>query len=180
MPSPQDLDERSRGSFHPSRSAGAALRIAVEIALPPVFKVSSRENGRFVVRHVLHKSSPLFLNADDAPGRAVWTERVTHWIAARDRSEQYHAVDERWVVASKPSGCHRAPGVSDERQGVQALVVTDLDARWLFDAFSHSSIKRDVKIGRGTHLMHLEAMRPALWGETVTFLLGGDVAPVPL
>ena len=59
-------------------------------------------------------------------------------------------------------------------------LVTDPDARWLFDAFSHSSVKRDIKIGRGTHLMHLEAMRPALWGETVTFLLGGDIAPVPL
>src|ERR1017187_7327897 len=125
MPSPQNLDERSRGSFHSSRSAGAALRIAVEIALPPVFKVSSRENGRFVGRHVLHKSSPLLLYADDAPGRAVWAERVTHWIAARDRSEQYQTVEERWVVASKPSRRHRAPGVSDERQGVQALVLKD-------------------------------------------------------
>jgi hypothetical protein len=46
-------------------------------------------------------------------------------------------------------------------------------------AFSHSPVKRDVKIGRGTHLMHLETMRLALWRECVTFLLGDDVAPVP-
>jgi hypothetical protein len=59
-------------------------------------------------------------------------------------------------------------------------LVTDPDARWLFDAFSQSSVKRDIKIGRATHLMHLEAMRPALWAETATFLLAGDVAPVAL
>ena len=57
---------------------------------------------------------------------------------------------------------------------------TDADARWLFDAFTHSPLKRDVKIGRGTHLMHLEAMRPALWAESIAFLLGNDAAPVPL
>jgi pimeloyl-ACP methyl ester carboxylesterase len=59
-------------------------------------------------------------------------------------------------------------------------LVTDADARWLFDALSHSPVKRDIKIGRGTHLMHLEAMRLALWRESVTFLLGADVAAVPL
>jgi pimeloyl-ACP methyl ester carboxylesterase len=59
-------------------------------------------------------------------------------------------------------------------------LVTDADARWLFDAFSHSPIKRDIKIGRATHLMHLEMMRPALWRECASFLLGDDVAAVPL
>jgi hypothetical protein len=28
-------------------------------------------------------------------------------------------------------------------------------------------------------LMHLEAMRPALWQESIGFLRGGDVATVP-
>ena len=59
-------------------------------------------------------------------------------------------------------------------------LMTDADARWLFDALSRSPVKRDIKIGRGTHLMHLEVMRLALWRESVTFLLGGDVAPAPL
>lgn len=58
-------------------------------------------------------------------------------------------------------------------------LVPDEDARWLFDAFSRSPIKRDIKIGGGTHLMHLEAMRLALWRESVGFLLGGDTSPVP-
>jgi len=49
---------------------------------------------------------------------------------------------------------------------------TDADARWLFDALSNSTVKRDVKISRATHLMHLEASRYALYRETQTFLKG--------
>jgi pimeloyl-ACP methyl ester carboxylesterase len=56
-------------------------------------------------------------------------------------------------------------------------LLPDDDARWLFDAFSRSPNKRDIKISRGTHLMHLEAMRPALWRESIAFLQGDDVAP---
>jgi pimeloyl-ACP methyl ester carboxylesterase len=55
-------------------------------------------------------------------------------------------------------------------------VAPDEDARWLFNAFTACRIKRDVKIGRATHLMHLEIMRAALYRETNTFLLGGDQA----
>jgi pimeloyl-ACP methyl ester carboxylesterase len=58
-------------------------------------------------------------------------------------------------------------------------LIPDADARWLFDAFSRATIKRDIKIGRGTHLMHLESMRCALWQETIGFLHGADSAPVP-
>jgi len=58
-------------------------------------------------------------------------------------------------------------------------LVTDADARWLWDALTRSPVKRDVKIGRGTHLMHLESMRLALWRESVAFLLGDDVARLP-
>ncbi len=49
---------------------------------------------------------------------------------------------------------------------------TDADAAWLFDALAASPIRRDVKIARATHLMHLEAMRGALYRETITFLQG--------
>lgn len=49
---------------------------------------------------------------------------------------------------------------------------TDADARWLFDALSGSPTKRDVKISRATHLMHLETGRYALYRETQTFLEG--------
>ena len=49
-------------------------------------------------------------------------------------------------------------------------LVTDADARWLFDAFCASRDRRDIKIGRATHLMHLEEQRGALWRESITFL----------
>jgi pimeloyl-ACP methyl ester carboxylesterase len=58
-------------------------------------------------------------------------------------------------------------------------LMQDDDARWLFDALAQARVKRDIKIGRGTHLMHLEAMRPALWRESIAFLNGDDVAAVP-
>ncbi len=51
-------------------------------------------------------------------------------------------------------------------------LTTDADARWLFDALSASPVKRDVKIGRATHLMHLEAARYALYREAEAFLRG--------
>ena len=49
-------------------------------------------------------------------------------------------------------------------------LATDADARWLFDAFKNAPEKCDIKIGRGTHLMHLEANRTALWRESIAFL----------
>jgi pimeloyl-ACP methyl ester carboxylesterase len=58
-------------------------------------------------------------------------------------------------------------------------LIPDEDARWLFDAFTGVPVKRDIKISRGTHLMHLEAMRLALWRESIGFLQGDDVAPTP-
>ncbi|MBW8852899.1 MAG: alpha/beta fold hydrolase, partial [Bradyrhizobium sp.] len=58
-------------------------------------------------------------------------------------------------------------------------LIMDEDAAWLFNALSRSPNRRDVKISRSTHLMHLEMMRQALWRESIAFLLGEDVAPVP-
>ncbi len=51
------------------------------------------------------------------------------------------------------------------------------DVRWLFDALSASPMRRDVKISRATHLMHLETNRYALYRETGAFLLARDVGP---
>jgi hypothetical protein len=53
-------------------------------------------------------------------------------------------------------------------------LVTDDDARWLFDAFTAAPDKRDIKISRGTHLMHLETMRHALYEESIAFLNAKD------
>jgi hypothetical protein len=49
---------------------------------------------------------------------------------------------------------------------------SDSDAAWLFAALSNSPVKRDVKISRATHLMHLEKSRYALYREAQTFLEG--------
>ena len=49
-------------------------------------------------------------------------------------------------------------------------VVTDTDARWLFDRLQASPLKRDVKISRATHLMHLESGRHELYRATRDFL----------
>ena len=52
---------------------------------------------------------------------------------------------------------------------------TQHDAQWLFDALKSSPVRRIVTIGRGTHLMHLEESRYALYRETEAFLAGNDV-----
>lgn len=46
-------------------------------------------------------------------------------------------------------------------------LMTDADARWLFDAMTNAPEKRDVKISRGTHL---EAMRQALRRASIALL----------
>jgi pimeloyl-ACP methyl ester carboxylesterase len=50
----------------------------------------------------------------------------------------------------------------------------DADASWLFDLLTASPLRRDIKIGRATHLMHLEKSRFALYREAECFLSGGD------
>lgn len=51
---------------------------------------------------------------------------------------------------------------------------SDTGAQWLFNALKASPVRRDVKIARATHLMHLEENRFALYRETEAFLRGGD------
>lgn len=58
-------------------------------------------------------------------------------------------------------------------------LLPDEDARWLFDRFARSPSKRDIKVSRATHLMHLETMRHTLWRESVAFLQDADVSPLP-
>ena len=50
------------------------------------------------------------------------------------------------------------------------------DARRLFDALMSSPVRRDIKIGRATHLIHLETMRQALYRESIAFPAAGDDA----
>jgi pimeloyl-ACP methyl ester carboxylesterase len=62
-------------------------------------------------------------------------------------------------------------------RGAWDRMCTDADAACLFDAMQAAPMRRDVKIGRATHLMHLEENRYALYRETEAFLRAGDQAP---
>ena len=62
-------------------------------------------------------------------------------------------------------------------RGEWDTMCTDHDARWLFEALSGSPMRRDIKISRATHLMHLEESRYELYRETEVFLLARDIAP---
>jgi branched-chain amino acid transport system substrate-binding protein len=61
-------------------------------------------------------------------------------------------------------------------RGEWDAVTKDADAHWLYDRLRNAPIKRDVTIGRGTHVMHLEASRFQLYREVQTFLEGGDTS----
>ena len=56
-------------------------------------------------------------------------------------------------------------------------LVTDADASRLLGQMSRATHKRDIKISRGTHLLHLEKMRAALWRESIAFLEGESFLP---
>ena len=60
-------------------------------------------------------------------------------------------------------------------RGAWDSLVTDTDARWLFDALTAAPIKQDVKIGRATHLMHLETGRFQLYQVVQRFFEGHDI-----
>jgi pimeloyl-ACP methyl ester carboxylesterase len=47
---------------------------------------------------------------------------------------------------------------------------TDADARRLLDELTSAPLRRDIKIDAGTHLMHLESGRHALYREAANFL----------
>ncbi len=49
-------------------------------------------------------------------------------------------------------------------------ITTDADARRLFDALSRARDRRDIKIAKANHWMHLQPARTALWAETLSFL----------
>jgi pimeloyl-ACP methyl ester carboxylesterase len=53
-------------------------------------------------------------------------------------------------------------------------VTRDADAARLFDALSAARLRRDVKIDRATHVMHLERTRRQLYREVSSFLAAGD------
>ena len=67
-----------------------------------------------------------------------------------------------------------APIIRAEWDGL----ATDADARWLLDALARSPETHDVEIARGTHLLHLEVIRTALWQGSIAFLDGASTTYV--
>jgi pimeloyl-ACP methyl ester carboxylesterase len=88
----------------------------------------------------------------------------------------WHDIGRAWAgdLAYDPSRVQAPVAII---RGEWDSMCNDADAGWLFNAFAASPVRRDVKISRATHLMHLEASRYALYRETQNFLAAGDVAP---
>jgi pimeloyl-ACP methyl ester carboxylesterase len=59
-------------------------------------------------------------------------------------------------------------------RGAWDSLASDADLRWLLDTMTAAPLRRDIKIDRATHLMHLEENRIALYRETERFLTGHD------
>jgi hypothetical protein len=96
--------------------------------------------------------------------------------AVKTPSGAFQDIFDAWSgeLAYEP-GLVRAPIIRGAWDGMCA----DEDARWLFDALQGSPLRRDIKIGAATHLMHLEANRYALYREAQTFPEGRDSPPTP-
>lgn len=80
-----------------------------------------------------------------------------------DDTQEHHRIED---PRSGPTLFLRrlSPQFRGERDGLTT------DAAWLLDAFSGTPDRRDIKLGRGTHLMHLEAGRRALWRASAACL----------
>jgi hypothetical protein len=74
-----------------------------------------------------------------------------------DDREEHH-----WIEDPRSGPTLFLRRLSPQFRGERDGLTTDADAAWMLDAFSSSPDRRDIKLGRGTHLMHLEAGRGAL------------------
>ena len=101
------------------------------------------------------------------------TSRTRTPPGVKTPSGPWHDIARAWAgdLAYDPSHVQAPVAII---RGEWDSMCNDADAAWLLAAFKASPIRRDVKIGRATHLMHLEASRYALYRETQAFLTGGD------
>jgi len=58
--------------------------------------------------------------------------------------------------------------------GGRDSMCTDADTCWLFEALKTSPIRRDIKISRATHLMHLQGSHYAFYLDIEAFVAAGD------
>jgi len=57
-------------------------------------------------------------------------------------------------------------------RGEWDTVTRNEDAEWIYSRLTHAPLRRDLRISRGTHVMHLEESRFQLYREVQTFLDG--------
>ena len=101
------------------------------------------------------------------------SSRARSPASVKTPSGPWHDIAQAWIgdLAYDPAQIQAPVALI---RGEWDSMCTDADAAWLFNAFTASPIRRDVKISHATHLMHLEASRYALYRETETFLRGDD------
>lgn len=131
----------------------------------------SKDAAPVLLRHHFDEWGERYLDSDPAA-------RTRSPAAVKVPSGAFQDIFDAWEgeLADDP-GLVRAP-IAIIR-GEWDAYCNDADARWLFEALKASPQKHDIKIGRGTHLMHLESMRHALYRESIAFL-GAGAAPLSL
>jgi pimeloyl-ACP methyl ester carboxylesterase len=102
------------------------------------------------------------------------TSRTRTPPAVQVPSGAFQVIYDAWAgeLAFDPGQVRAPVGII---RGEWDAMCSEADAHWLFDALSASALRRNVTIGRATHLMHLETGRLALYRETETFLLADDL-----
>src|SRR5262245_2743133 len=101
MPGLDDLAEGAEWRLDAGGIAGAAFRIAVEIALTPLREMNARQHLRLVRRHVFDESVPLILQGDNAPCRKPWRLLVASRRAPADRRKQDQAINQAGMAAGE-------------------------------------------------------------------------------
>src|SRR5437764_8952200 len=125
VPCLDDLAEGAERGLDTCGRARATLRIAIQIALTPLFEVNPRQDRRLMRRDVFDESVPLIFRRYNAPR---WKRRwcfVTSWSAPADRSKQHPTIHQCRMNAGKEARGHRAPRMGDQRYLLDVLVRQD-------------------------------------------------------
>ena len=153
------------------------------VRLPAWRLISVRDQWERFIADVPPDEPPVLLKRHFAAWSEAYLEgdpesRSRSPAAVKTPSGAFQDILDAWAgeLAYEP-GLVRAP-VAIIR-GAWDGMCTDEDARWLFDALKGAPLRRDIKIGAATHLMHLEASRYALHREAQTFLEGGEGPATP-
>ncbi len=144
--------------------------------LPAWRLISLRDQWERFVADVPPAAAPVL----DAGHFAVWGEayldtdsesRGRHPPAVKTPCGPFQDIIDAWggSLAYDPARI-RAPVAI--LRGEWDSLCTDRDADWLCRSLSSAPLRRDIKLARGTHLMHLESGRAELYRRATAFLQG--------